>query len=249
MTYGCIYSLTLFDGRTYVGQTTRDPYVYFNNIYRNKKGIGRRKLYYAICKYGIDSFQFDVIDYAENKEELDKKECYWINAYCCLEDDKGFNICRGGYGPMIGRKHTEQTKLQYSLDRSGEKNPRYGVVYSDELKKKISDAVKLKGFNGDRHPLWGKKHSEETKKKMSKALKGRKSCMEGKHHTLKTKIKNSNPIISEDGSLFFISQTEATKGGYSSARHVVNGKQKSCKGIIFRYATPEEIFEHTGVMV
>ena len=42
-------------------------------------------------------------------------------------------------------------------------------VYSEEAKRKISEAMK-----GENHPMYGKYHSEEAKRKMSEAKKGRK---------------------------------------------------------------------------
>lgn len=218
--YGYIYSLTLVDGRTYVGQTTRDPYDYFKVSYVKEEGRGRSKLARAIQKYGIESFQFDVIDYAKTKDELDKKECYWINAYCCLEKDKGFNLRDGGS---------------------------HGKLSAD-VKYRIGQSVS-KVCKGEDNSFFGKKHSEKTRELMKNAQTGEKNHFFGKKHSVESKLKRCKPSISLDGSLFFLSQSEANKKGFFNVYRVVRGLDDNSKGIVFRYATPEEIFKHTGVMV
>jgi len=79
------------------------------------------------------------------------------------------NICEGGEGNSM----------------PGELNPRFGVIVSDDVKKKISDSLR------------GSKHSNESKKKMSAKRKGENNVMFGKKHSDETKRKiseaNRNP--------------------------------------------------------
>ena len=93
---------------------------------------------------------------------------------------------------------------------SGENNPQFGAVWSDERRKKLSKTRKERIASGDivvntehlhtkesnkkisdkakkrfkdksNHPMFGRSHSEETKKKMSQANKGRIPWNKGKN--------------------------------------------------------------------
>jgi len=258
MSYGYIYAGThLDDGRTYVGQTIQDVEKYINTTYIKNKGKGRTKLFNAINKDGTDKFHFDVIDYADSKEELDERESYWIEALDSIKN--GFNLTTGGRS--CGR-HTNETKEKISKAIKGR-------VLSDEHKKKIGDAhrgkvISLENIQKLREANLGKKMSEETKKKMSESQKGKKhdNGLAGKKQSEETKRKRSvsltgikksfshilnlsKPIISIDGQLFFYSNTDAKENGYTHAYCVARGKRPHCKGIVFRFATPEEIEERT----
>ena len=69
-----------------------------------------------------------------------------------------------------------------SLNWKGENSPIYGIIRSEETKKKISESKKgvpasesLRRKNrersqSDKHPWWGRNHSEETKIKISESL-------------------------------------------------------------------------------
>ena len=69
---------------------------------------------------------------------------------------------------------------QHSKAMKGENNPLYGKHHSDETKKKMSEAHKVKHYSDETR----KKISEETKEKMSEAHKG-------KHHSEEAKKKMS----------------------------------------------------------
>lgn len=75
-----------------------------------------------------------------------------------------------------GKKHSEEQNKKQSERMKGKKL----YVITDEIKKKISDALK------------GRKLPEETKRKMSKSLKGRNTWSRGRKHTKETKRKISD---------------------------------------------------------
>lgn len=136
--YGVIYKLeNTHNRKVYIGQTTsKDPSRYYKTHYVSNEGRGRRKLCNAIKKYGIENFCFAIIDTAYSKEELDKKEIFFIKKYDCLIS--GYNCISGG---SFG-KHSEETKRMISLKLMGKASPRKGVKVSDESKKKMSIAKK-----------------------------------------------------------------------------------------------------------
>ena len=91
--YGYIYKrVNKFNGKTYVGQHRYiSEEVKLDEKYR---GSGTY-LVRAIDKYGDDAFTYELIDTAENAEELNQKECYWIKKLNTIVPN-GYNVCYGG---------------------------------------------------------------------------------------------------------------------------------------------------------
>lgn len=56
----------------------------------------------AIEKYGKENFKKEIIEECSSKEELDKREIYWINYYNAVQSTQFYNISKGGdgYNPM-----------------------------------------------------------------------------------------------------------------------------------------------------
>ena len=109
-----IYKITnKINGKSYIGQTTN--YQRRFREHRNK-GYGEepnKPLYNAFDKYGIDNFDFEVIeDLTENYNEREK---YWIQYYNTLLPN-GYNIEPGGEEPPLNigenSPYAEHTKQQ-----------------------------------------------------------------------------------------------------------------------------------------
>lgn len=208
-----IYKTTnLINGKIYVGQDTK------NNV--NYLGSGKL-LKYALKKYGKDNFIKEILEYCKNIDELNEREKYWITELNSINKEIGYNISFGGQsGWMLGLKHTDETKANYSITRKGvligEKNGMYGKKHSDESKKRMS-----KPKFGQDNGMYGKKHSEETKKKMSDKLIGESNPFYCKKHSDETKQKMSEVAKKRKGSptskkvsvgdLIFDSATEAAR--------------------------------------
>lgn len=64
-------------------------------------------LYLAIRKYGLENFNFSIIELCE-LSELDDKEKYWINYYKSNYRDFGYNQTIGGYSPTHNKISPEQ---------------------------------------------------------------------------------------------------------------------------------------------
>ncbi|MEY9867273.1 group I intron endonuclease [Peribacillus sp. B2I2] len=90
----------------------------------------------AIRKYGWESFVWGVIDTGTSNDELIEKEKYWVRYYQSNNEKFGYNLTEGGDG----------------ID---------GYKFSEELKKKLSDAHK------------GVKLSEEHRRRIGESNKGR----------------------------------------------------------------------------
>ena len=102
---GYIYKITNnINGKLYIGKTE-----YSNPIKRwyehkndyKKERMGKRPLYDAMNKYGIDNFCFNVIDSEVDNEKLCEKERYYIEkyrTYVGFSDCNGYNATLGGDG-------------------------------------------------------------------------------------------------------------------------------------------------------
>lgn len=191
----------------------------FTNKINNKRYIGksidiekRRKthernsvncdgyFYNAIRKYGLDNFDFSIIEEC-SKEELNEKEKYWIKYYNSNNSEYGYNITSGGDGlndveawnkgiswnEETKKKLSESQKKRFenpeeheklSKSHKGQTSSRKGKHLSDETKEKLRQAnlgkkQSQETINKRVEKLKGHNTSEETKKKISEAQKGK----------------------------------------------------------------------------
>jgi hypothetical protein len=98
----------------------------------------------AIEKYGKNNFTKKIIDTAKDYDELSKKEIYWIEKY--KKDHDLYNITKGGDG---GDTLTNHPNI-------------------DEIKIKISNSSKIKGFKYE--DVYGEKKSINYKQKLKLKL-------------------------------------------------------------------------------
>lgn len=144
--------------KVYVGQTIQ-PLKKRWKSHQSKGCI----LYNSIQKYGKENFTIEQIDSAENIEELNEKEIYWISFYNSISP-VGYNLRLGGNGggnlsdetkskiakTLIGRPVSEKTRELKRTQMIGKNNPMYGKSPNlgkeckSETRKKISDSLKGK---------------------------------------------------------------------------------------------------------
>ncbi|MAF25586.1 hypothetical protein CL634_08460 [bacterium] len=164
MIKGFVYVLSnREDGNWYIGShegTTDDGYI--------ASGI---RIKNAIDKYGIENFDRYIIYRGENFRE---QEEIYLTILDAASNPKSYNLKNKAFGgkiydipPMLGKKHTEETKKKMSLSGKGRQ-------FSDAHKRKIGNfhrgkivseitREKLRKYNKD------KKLSEETKRKIGEA--------------------------------------------------------------------------------
>jgi group I intron endonuclease len=147
----------------------------------HKKSLIRNKhpnihLQRAWNKYGMDNFEFGILEYV-NENDLLKHEQKYLED----EDENRYNICRTA-GNTLGIKASSETRLKMSLQRRGVKR----CPCSEERKRKQSKTLKERYKNGLEHPLKGKHHicaganhylygkhrPEEIRQKISTTLRG-----------------------------------------------------------------------------
>lgn len=207
MQYMLIYETTNnINGKKYIGQHSTldidDGYI--------GSGVLLTK---AINKYGKNNFSRKILQYANNKDELNELEKYYIDKFNAIESDMYYNIAEGGYGnPMAGLTDEQKEEYRKKMSeahkgkqlseetKSKLRKANLGKHHTEETKAKLSEALKGK-YTGrqlsDEHKAKlseahkGMEFSDEHKAKIRKAKKGKPSGMKGKQHSEETKARIS----------------------------------------------------------
>jgi group I intron endonuclease len=145
-TSGIYCFLNKINGKRYIGLA--------NSIYKRFKQhlrgeSGSPKFENALKKYGINNFEFSILEECL-PEFLSDKEEYWIVFYNTTNDNCGYNIIQRQDKPRT--PHTEKTKL------------------------KIKNSLKIAfphGRKAENNPFYNRKHSQETLAVMSEIATGR----------------------------------------------------------------------------
>lgn len=178
------------NNKKYVGITNDTSKRWRNNgiAYKPYKGnTNGRPFWNAICKYGFDMFEHELIKEVENFEQACEAEKYYIIEYQTTNSKYGYNLSAGGNGGKVYKEHPKGMKGKHHGD---EKKAKQSV-----LMKELQDNGKMVWKNGHPKGMSGKKHTEEYKKHISKVMKGRVFSEE-------TKIKMGNSqrgkVVSEE---------------------------------------------------
>ena len=113
-----IYKITnKKNGKVYIGQSIdiEKRWYKHKNAYKHEQNQNWL-IYKAFIKYGLENFNFEIVEEC-SKEDLDKKEKYWIKKYHSYINDpkcKGYNMTIGGADSFIGANDKEV--LQYKSD-------------------------------------------------------------------------------------------------------------------------------------
>lgn len=154
-------------GDIYVGQSvdlSKRFKKYFSLSYiesRNELIISR-----ALIKYGYSNFSLTILEYC-SESELDIREQHYFDTL-----NPQYNIQKIAGGSSKGLILSEETKAKISKSLkgvyAGDKSYWYGRSMSDETKKLMS-----LNRTGELNPLYGKLHSEESKELMRQKALGR----------------------------------------------------------------------------
>ena len=116
-------------------------------------------IYKAILKYGHSNFIFDIIEYCESSNAVEREQ-YFLDMIFSNKSYLKLNLSPNA-GTTLGLKHSEQFKL----NRTGILNPMFGKKFSSEfLENQIKDKT---GINNS---MFGKKKSSETLAKLYKLV-------------------------------------------------------------------------------
>lgn len=133
-------------GQLYIGQTTQGLN---NRIAHHIKSSNKGYFPNALRLYGIQSFEFFVLDVASSQQDLDEKEIYWIKFFNS-KFPNGYNLTNGGNGGPCSEEVKHKLSLLF--------NP---LQLSEETRKKI----KAKKYNDSIH---GKQRNQEYMKQYNK---------------------------------------------------------------------------------
>lgn len=70
----------------------------------------------SVKKYGLEKFIFEVVELVNNKEELIKREQYWLDYFKSYDNSIGYNI-KPTAGSNLGHRHSEITKEKIRLSK------------------------------------------------------------------------------------------------------------------------------------
>lgn len=128
--YKCIYKIiNTKNYKIYIGSSVN---------YKNRKQEHFRDLFLkkhhsialqrAYNKYGKEFFKFKIIEYVENKQNIIKREQFYIDKL-----KPHYNCCKTAGSPL-GRKMTEKQKIENSIRNTGDKNSNSKIKDSDIIK-------------------------------------------------------------------------------------------------------------------
>lgn len=129
-------------GRRYVGLTKKTMMARWNqHVYNSKKRTGRECVYFwaAIRKYGKDAFSHEVLGTYDTLEAANAAEVDHINKLNTRDRERGFNLTRGGFYPIVDK--VSYSELQSALASERWKNPDYrsSVVSSMRVTKNLPE--------------------------------------------------------------------------------------------------------------
>lgn len=152
-------------------------------FYIGKGSKYRMREHFKSCRKGQNSYKDNKIKKLKQngKSPFPKKLAENLTHQKALELEKALlskeklfseltNLTKGGEG-LTGYRHSEETKIKMSKNRSGKNHHFHGKNRSEEFKEKLSETMKGRRTGKD-HPLWSEEVSEETKKKISKNVSG-----------------------------------------------------------------------------
>ena len=189
-----IYKITnKINEKIYIGKTIRTlekrKEEHIKAAKENKNFILSR----AINKYGIENFEFEILEEVDDENNLSLLEQNYIkkfNSYIGFNDCNGYNMTLGGEGGNTNGNHPDKENIYKKIGKSnegennflnkmsfeereeflnnhrrGKNNPSYG---KPRTKKQLEASS-----NNGKFAFLGKKHTEETKEKMRRNGKGK----------------------------------------------------------------------------
>ena len=163
MTIG-IYSITnKITGKRYIGKSINIERRFTDHrCSLKKKECGKstnRHLFNSVKEYGIDCFDFEIIEKFETVDEsaIAEAELKWIRYYKTTDGKFGYNFRLDSDTGMIVH---DETRLLMSKSRRGSDNPNFNNKWSQDQKDRMSKIAKERhsaGYYGDE---WKSKISE-----------------------------------------------------------------------------------------
>ena len=156
------------DGKVYIGGTTRLDLRKSNHFSYLKSGKHfNHKLQDAYNKYGKDNFSFEILEYVDDKINLDTRENYWVKYFKSNKDECGYNI-RIQVDTNLGIKYSDETKKKISISVLGKgTGKRYHCAETVKLKSEMCKARNLNQYHTEEVL---KRNAERMRKKFCNVL-------------------------------------------------------------------------------
>jgi len=121
MYYGLIYKVTNIETKKiYIGKTTKSveerKREHIWSLNRNSKE-SQTYFYYAIRKYTVEKFLWNVVGYCESKEELNLAEKLCIDFFDTLNPIYGYNTAQGGDGGITDNRSGKTFKEHFGEEK------------------------------------------------------------------------------------------------------------------------------------
>lgn len=237
------YIYTLSDGNEirYIGKTKFLSERYCSHINESKKKRTHKEKWINKVLLNGGKIIIEILDMCDD-DISNEVESYWISQFKCW----GFNLVNGTNGgdggcPMLGKKHTENTKLLMS-EKAKSQNRNIGgwnkgLITPNDVREKISKNTK------------GRIFKPETKKKISDKLKGIKKGPMSNEIKLKISEKKLGLVSPNKGKTFdenVRKNMSLSKLGIKRSDEVKKTLSE-CKKIIWVIKTPkDDILEFIG---
>lgn len=141
------------NGKRYIGMTSRGLRYRKNGHVQDAKAGTRMVFSAAIRKYGLENFDFSILEVCPDVETALRRERELI-----AEHKPEYNVAAGGLRGAQGWKHSEEARQKMKDSHVGKPGPWRGKKRSAES---IAKRTKTRSLNPVRHWL-GKKRSPET---------------------------------------------------------------------------------------
>lgn len=172
-------------------------------------------------KYGKESFEFIILEQVEDNTKLIEREQWWLD-----NSKSAYNINRKANSPL-GYKWTPEQLAKRVAAQSGDNHWSKKKKFTDEAKKRMSEAQKNLYANGYVNPNKGKKLSQEVLDKIKQNVK-------------------KLPIDQFDKQGNYIktwpSAIEASRSlgkHYNCLIHCLKGNRKHSQGYVWKYSNKE----------
>jgi group I intron endonuclease len=151
--FGFIYRTeNIHNGKIYIGQTTKDEEAYLGSGSIIKK---------AIEKYGENSFTRQILEHCYSRDELNKREIFWIEKERLkLGINNVYNITFGdNYRDGFSHKLSIESRKRISLSKIGK-------PLSEEHKRSISKTISEKQKGEHHNKEWVRNQAKSIMKKV-----------------------------------------------------------------------------------
>jgi len=150
MAYSYIYALkNKTNGMVYVGQSTVSPHNKLQRFKRLARSDSKRPVAAAVREDGIDGFELIILEECAT-EELNERECEWMDRLDARNPECGYNMNRGG-------AWKDRRKI----------SERLSTAMTAVIKRAWADPEKRERIHASQMGAKRKPHTAETKAKIS----------------------------------------------------------------------------------